>query len=147
MKTTGEILKEKREKLEMTAEKLAELTSVTQAYVTMCENNKTKPSKAFLEKVKDILHLTETELNMIKEYEEFRRLPIKYQEKLMSFNNLDTLNFIQLESRGKKQFMELLEETTLMFDDESISLEDKEKMMLAIQEAFYDAKQKNKRKK
>ena len=67
MKTTGEIIKRKREELGITAEKLGEMTGVTQAYVTMSENNSTNPSKAFLEKIKVILHITIEEEKQIKE--------------------------------------------------------------------------------
>lgn len=147
MKTTGEVLREKREALNMTAERLAEITNVTQSYVTMVENNNTRPSKAYLKNVKEILHINQIEEKLIEEYEGFRRLPEKYQAMLLKYSKLDKEKFIKLESRGKRQLSDLMDETVLMFDDENISLEDKEKMMLAIQEAFYDAKLKNKRKK
>ena len=52
-----------------------------------------------------------------------------------------------LDSRGKKQFEDIVEQSALMFNDESISQEDKEKVLMAIQDAFFDAKQKNKKKK
>ena len=45
------------------------------------------------------------------------------------------------------QFKEIVKQSSLMFNDENISEEDKQKVLLAIQDAFYDAKQKNKRKK
>ena len=122
MKTTGEIIKRKREELGITAEKLGEMTGVTQAYVTMSENNSTKPSKAFLEKIKEILHITNEEEKQIKEYEE-------------------------LDTRGKNQFEEVIEQSALMFNDETIPEEDKEKVLMAIQSAFFIAKEKNKKKK
>ena len=53
----------------------------------------------------------------------------------------------ELDSRGKMQFKEIIEQSSLMFNDENVSEEDKQKVLLAIQDAFYDAKQKNKRKK
>lgn len=147
MKTTGEIIKKKREVLGITAEKLGELTGVTQAYVTMSENNSTKPSKAFLEKIKKILHITPEEEKEIKEYEEFRRLPEKFQKRLLSLEKGLLPQYKALDRRGKNQFEKIIEESALMFNDETISEEDKEKVLMAIQSAFFIAKEKNKRKK
>ena len=147
MKTTGEIIKRKREELGITAEKLGEMTGVTQAYVTMSENNSTKPSKAFLEKIKEILHITSEEEKQIKEYEEFRRLPEKFQKKLISLEEGILPKYKELDTRGKNQFEEVIEQSALMFNDESIPDEDKEKVLMAIQSAFFHAKEKNKRKK
>lgn len=45
------------------------------------------------------------------------------------------------------QYKDLIKEATLMFNDEKISEEDKEKMLFALQEAFFLAKQMNKKKK
>ena len=104
MKTTGEIIKRKREELGITAEKLGEMTGVTQAYVTMSENNSTKPSKAFLEKIKDILHITSEEDKEIKEYEEFRRLPEKFQKRLLLLEKGLLPQYKALDTRGKNQF-------------------------------------------
>ena len=147
MKTTGEIIKKKREALGITAEKLGELTGVTQAYVTMSENNSTKPSKAFLEKIKKILHITSEEEKEIKEYEEFRRLPEKFQKRLLSLEKGLLPQYKALDRRGKNQFEKVIEESALMFNDKTISEEDKEKVLMAIQSAFFIAKEKNKRKK
>ena len=52
-----------------------------------------------------------------------------------------------LDSRGKRQFNDIVEQSSLMFNDETISEEDKEKVLMAIQSAFFIAKEKNKRKK
>lgn len=147
MKTTGEIIKRKREELGITAEKLGEMTGVTQAYVTMSENNSTKPSKAFLEKIKEILHITLEEEKQIKEYEEFRRLPEKFQKRLIALEKGILPKYKELDTRGKNQFEEVIEQSALMFNDESIPDEDKEKVLMAIQSAFFHAKEKNKRKK
>lgn len=147
MKTTGEIIKKKREELGITAEKLGELAGVTQAYVTMSENNSTKPSKAFLEKIKKILHITSEEEKEIKEYEEFRRLPEKFQKRLLLLEKGILPQYKALNTRGKNQFEKVIEESALMFNDETISEEDKEKVLMAIQSAFFIAKEKNKRKK
>ena len=141
MKTTGEIIKRKRDELGITAEKLGEMIGVTQAYVTMSENNSTKPSKAFLEKIKEILRITSEEEREIKEYEEFRRLPEKFQKRLLTLEKGLLPKYKELDTRSKNQFEEVIEQSALMFN------EDKEKVLMAIQSAFFDAKQKNKKKK
>lgn len=121
MRTTGEILRKRRENLGITAEKLGEMTEVSQAYVTMSENNTTKPSKAYLEKLKKILHITESEEIEIKEYEEFRRLPEKYQKKLLQLDKESTLKFSDVE----KKFGEILKEIRLANGDTLQSLAEK----------------------
>nr|DAQ62844.1 MAG TPA: hypothetical protein [Caudoviricetes sp.] len=65
----------------------------------------------------------------------------------MELENLSNPMYRELDSRGRMQFKEIVEQSSLMFNDENISEEDKQKVLLAIQDAFYDAKQKNKKKK
>ena len=83
----------------------------------------------------------------IKEYEEFRRLPEKFQKRLLSLEKGLLPKYKELDNRSKNQFEEVIEQSALMFNDESIPYEDKEKVLMAIQSAFFDAKQKNKKKK
>ena len=65
----------------------------------------------------------------------------------MELEYLSNPMYRELDSRGRMQFKEIIEQSSLMFNDENIKEEDKQKVLLAIQDAFYDAKQKNKRKK
>ncbi|WP_462351059.1 helix-turn-helix domain-containing protein [Fusobacterium varium] len=147
MRTTGEILRKKREYLGITAEKLGEMTEVSQAYVTMTEKNTTKPSKAYLRKVKDILHLSEIEEKEIAEFEEFRRLPKKVQERLLLLDKqvIDP-RIIGLNKRELNQYEATLNQASSFFGDEKVSEEDKKKMLDVITELFFDAKLKNKEK-
>lgn len=82
MKTTGNILRQKREELGLTVEKVSEMLGVSQPYTTMVENDTKNPSKKFLENIKKILHLSELDIKAIEEYEEFRRIPEKFQKML-----------------------------------------------------------------
>lgn len=146
MRTTGEILKQKREMLGITAEKLGELTKVTQAYVTMTENNTTKPSKAYLTNVKKILHITDLEQHEIEEYEEFRRLPEKIQKKLISLDKKMDPRISSLNTRELNQYEVTLSQASSFFGDEKVSEEDKKKLLDAMTEMFFIGKAKNKEK-
>ncbi|EFS20643.1 hypothetical protein FSBG_00140 [Fusobacterium gonidiaformans 3-1-5R] len=146
MRTTGEILKQKREMLGITAEKLGELTKVTQAYVTMTENNATKPSKAYLTNVKKILHITDLEQHEIEEYEEFRRLPEKIQKKLISLDKKMDSRISTLNTRELNQYEATLSQASSFFGDEKVSEEDKKKLLDAMTEMFFIGKAKNKQK-
>lgn len=83
MRTTGDILKEKRNKKNYSADRLAEELEVSQPYVTSIENNKKNPSKNFLKNVYKLLDFTQNEIDEINAYEEFRRLPEKIQKELV----------------------------------------------------------------
>lgn len=83
MRTTGDILKEKRIKKNYSADRLAEELEVSQPYVTSIENNKKNPSKNFLKNVYKLLDFTKNEIDEINAYEEFRRLPEKIQKELV----------------------------------------------------------------
>lgn len=146
MRTTGEILKQKREMLGITAEKLGELTKVTQAYVTMTENNATKPSKAYLTNVKKILHITDLEQHEIEEYEEFRRLPEKVQKKLLLLDKKMDPRISSLNTRELNQYEVTLSQASSFFGDEKVSEEDKKKLLDAMTEMFFIGKAKNKEK-
>ena len=65
----------------------------------------------------------------------------------MELENLSNPMYRELDSRGRMQFKEIVKQSALMFNDENIKEEDKQKVLLAIQDAFYDAKQRNKKKK
>ena len=52
----------------------------------------------------------------------------------------------KLDSRGKKQFEKIIQETKEELEKVEVSDEDKENVLLAIKKAFFVAKEKNKRK-
>ena len=52
----------------------------------------------------------------------------------------------KLDSRGKKQFEKIIQETKEELEKVEISDKDKEKVLLAIKKAFFGAKEKNRRK-
>lgn len=131
------ILKKLRESRNLNIEELAKLAGVGKGTVGDIETGRSKGSIKSLEKISKALGLTENERS----------------ELFASFMPKDIANKVlhpmyhTLDSRGRMQLNDILKETSLMFNDESISEDDKKKMLDAITDAFYDAKAKNKRKK
>ena len=52
----------------------------------------------------------------------------------------------KLDSRGKKQFEKIIQETKEELEKVEVSDKDKEKVLLEIKKAFFGAKEKNRRK-
>lgn len=74
---------------------------------------------------------------------------IKQQFSLDDIQNLLDRYQIPDELKGvtRKQYIKFMGESAMFFDDASISDETKEKILLSFQKVFYDAKERNKRKK
>lgn len=53
----------------------------------------------------------------------------------------------ELKGIARKQYIKFIGESAMFFDDKSISDETKAQILLSLQEVFYDAKERNKRKK
>lgn len=132
-------LKKLREKKGMTQQELVKISGVGQGTIGDIERGKIKKSRLeTLEKIAKALKLDE---------EEREELFSVLVPKDISVKILKNPLYKELDSRGRMQFKEIVEQSSLMFNDENISEEDKQKVLLAIQDAFYDAKQKNKKKK
>lgn len=63
----------------------------------------------------------------------------------MELENIHNPMYRTLDKKGRMQLNDLLQETSLVFNAESISEEDKKKILDAIIDAFYDTKAKNKK--
>ena len=132
-------LKKLREKKGLTQQELVSLSGVGQGTIGDIERGKIKKSSIkTLEKIAKALKMDE---------EEREELFSVLVPKDISVKILTNPLYKELNSRGKKQFEDIIEQSALMFNDESISQEDKEKVLMAIQDAFFDAKKKNKKKK
>ncbi|MCJ8341401.1 MAG: XRE family transcriptional regulator [Cetobacterium sp.] len=109
MLTTGEILKNKREKKGLSASKLAENLNVSQPYVTAIENNIKRPSKDYLQNIYNEFLFTNEEKIAIKEYESFRRLPKEIQEKLIFLqeNNKKKIMQSNIKTLTENDFIEM----------------------------------------
>lgn len=132
-------LKKLREKKGITQQELVKISGVGQGTIGDIERGKIKKSRLeTLEKIAKALKLDK---------EEREELFSVLVPKDISVKILKNPLYKELDSRGRMQFKEIIEQSSLMFNDENISEEDKQKVLLAIQDAFYDAKQKNKKKK
>lgn len=132
-------LKKLREKKGITQQELVKLSGVGQGTIGDIERGKIKKSRLeTLEKIAKALKLDE---------EEREELFSVLVPKDIGIKILKNPLYRQLDSRGKRQFNDIVEQSALMFNDETISEEDKEKVLMAIQSAFFIAKEKNKRKK
>ena len=138
MESTAIVLKKLRESRNLTIVQLAELAGVGKGTVGDIETGKNKSTIKTLEKISKALKLTE---------EERGELFSSFVPKDIGVKILKNPLYKNLDGRGRKQFEDIVEQSALMFNDESISQEDKEKVLMAIQDAFFDAKQKNKKKK
>ena len=132
-------LKKLREKKGLTQQELVSLSGVGQGTIGDIERGKIKKSSIkTLEKIAKALKLDEEEREELFSVLVPKDIGVKILQNPL-YKNLD--------GRGRKQFEDIVEQSALMFNDESISQEDKEKVLMAIQDAFFDAKQKNKKKK
>lgn len=150
MKTLGQLIKEYREKNKMTALELAEKLEVSQVFVTLLENDKRKISKKVMNRLSVLM--SEEEMKTLVASEEYHKTPETIKKKLIDLekeNEKLKLNsdprIKDLKGREKLQYEELLNQNALFFNDESISEEDKKKMVDALTEAFYAIKKSNKR--
>ena len=75
--------------------------------------------------------------------------PIKEKFSLKDIEELADRFAIPEDLKGitRKQYIKFMGESAMFFDDASISDETKEKILLSFQKVFYDAKERNKRKK
>ena len=138
MESTAIVLKKLRESRNLTIVQLAQLAGVGKGTVGDIETGKYKSTIKTLEKISKALKLTE---------EERGELFSSFVPKDIGVKILKNPLYKELNSRGKKHFEDIIEQSVLMFNDETISEEDKEKVLMAIQSAFFDAKKKNQKKK
>lgn len=125
-------------KLEAFADKVGYSFGLISHYI----NGRRSPSYKFIKAFFDKFNLTEKEKIEVIEILKKDKLP----EEIIEIENLSNPMYRSLDSRGRMQFKEIIEQSSLMFNDENIPEEDKQKVLLAIQGAFYDAKAKNKKK-
>lgn len=82
MMSTGDIL-EKYLRGRMSMTDLAGILAITPQYISSVVNNTKRPSKNFLEKFYMIFDVLEDDKLSIENYEEFRRLPEKFQKEYL----------------------------------------------------------------
>ena len=133
------ILKKYRESRNLSIKQLAELAGVGNGTIGEIERGKNKSRPVTLEKIAKALKLTSEEREIL-----FSCLiPQDLGKKLIGIKEprIDKLN-----KRERSQYEKTMEEATLFFNDENISEEDKQKLLLAMNEMFFISKQINKEK-
>lgn len=111
-------------------------------------NGRRSPSYKFINTFFKKFRLSEKEKIKILEILKQDKLPEEINELEKRIDNFSEDARIQnLNSKTRKQFDEFLEEAILMFNDEKIDDEDKEKLIESLKEVFFKAKELNKRKK
>lgn len=139
----GKFLKEYMDKHEYKLEAFADKVGYSFGLISHYINGRRSPSYKFIKEFFKKFLLTEDEKIIILNILKKDKLPEEIQE----LENLTNPKYQTLDSRGRKQYKDFIKDVTLMIEDEEISDDDKEKVLLALQEAFYVAKQMNKRKK
>lgn len=144
MKTTGEILKKYREDNKYTVVELALKLNISQVLLTYLENNKRNLSDSVFEQMQKVF--PKNICDEIKAYEDYKKTPDSIKKKIKILENSNNEE-VKLTKKDRLKMEEFLNEASLMFDDESINEEDKEKLLKSLTDMFYRAKLLNKRKK
>ena len=134
------LLKKYRESRNLSIKQLAELAGVGNGTIGEIERGKNKSKPVTLEKIAKALKLTPEERDTL-----FSCLiPKDIGKKIIEANDQRILS---LNKRELSQYEKTMQEASLFFNDESVSEEDKQKMLLAMNELFFESKQINKEKK
>ena len=131
------LLKKYRESRNLSIKQLSQLAGVGNGTIGEIERGKNKSRPATLEKLSKALKLTPEERERL-----FSCLvPKDIGKKIIDASNPRVL---ELNKRELSQFEKTMEEASLFFNDETVSEEDKQKMVLAISKLFFESKEMNK---
>ena len=129
------VLKKLRESRNITIIKLAELSGVGNGTIGDIERGKSNGSKKSLEKISSALKLTAKEKDEL--YSAYLGRNVD--------SSLDN-RVLQLSKKDLSKYEKVINEASLFFNDEDSSDEDKQKVMMAINEMFFRSKEINKEK-
>ena len=165
MNDYGILIKKFRESRNMTQLELAKEAEIGSGTIGDIERGARKGKQSTLKKISDALKLTKEEREKldnaflgkkIKNIEMPSAVPsdiVKKLEKLEEENKNLKEKYSQIDERvltldkkGFSQYEKTMNEASLFFQDENISDEDKQKMVMAISELFFESKQINKEK-
>ena len=131
------LLKKYRESRNLSIKQLSELAGVGNGTIGEIERGKNKSRPATLEKLSKALKLTPEERERL-----FSCLvPKDIGKKIIDASDPRVL---ELNKREMSQYEKTMEEASLFFNDETVSEEDKQKMVLAISKLFFESKEMNK---
>ena len=128
------LVKKLRESRDLTIMQLAEKAELGNGTIGDIETGRSKGSRKTLDKIAEALDLNVEERNRL-------------DNAFMGRDITPTLNDLRVEKvnkREKKQYEKTMDEAALFFNDENISEEDKQKLLLAMNEMFFMSKQINK---
>ncbi|MGL5937048.1 MAG: helix-turn-helix domain-containing protein [Cetobacterium sp.] len=137
MKKSSEIIKEFRKERQLSAAALAEQIGISQVFLTKIENEQKKISEKVLESLKKIM--PQYLYQGIIEYENFINTPESVQKELIELRKLSKVEI--------NHYGSFMDQATMYFTDSKISEDDKKKVLDALTEVYFEAKQMNKRKK
>lgn len=130
------VLKELRNSRGLTIKKLSELSGVGNGTIGDIESGKSKGSQKTLDILSKTLNLTKEERN---------RLDSAFLGRDIIYS--DTVDTTKMTKKQRIELNDLLHDTILYFQDEKISDLDKTKLFESLQEAYFEIKLANKRKK
>lgn len=128
------VLKQLRESKNMTIEELAKKSGVGRGTIGDIETGKNKSTVKTLNKLSVALGLNAEEKNKL--------------DSAFLGRNIENIDprILELDKKGLSQYEKTIEEASLFFNDEDVSEEDKQKMLMAINQLFFESKQMNKEK-
>lgn len=129
------VLKKLRESRNITIIKLAELSGVGNGTIGDIERGKSNGSKKSLEKISNALKLNAKEKDEL--YSAYLGRNVD--------SSLDN-RVLQLSKKDLSKYEKVINEASLFFNDEDSSDEDKQKVMMAINEMFFRSKEINREK-
>lgn len=129
------LVKKLRESRNLTIMQLAEKANLGNGTIGDIETGRSKGSRKTLDKIAEALDLTVEERN---------RLDNAFMGR--DITSISDPRVENLNKREKTQYEKTIDEAALFFNDENISEEDKQKLLLAMNEMFFMSKQINKEK-
>ena len=129
------LVKKLRESRNLTIMQLAEKASLGNGTIGDIESGRSKGSRKSLNKIAEALDLT---------IEERNRLDNAFMGR--DITSMSDSRVENLSKRDKSQYDRTIDEASLFFNDENVSEEDKQKLLMAMDELFVMNKQMNKEK-
>ena len=130
------LIKKFREDRGLSQKQLAEKAGVGSGTIGDIERGDRKGKISTLDKISKALNLTK---------EERDRLDVAFMGRNITFSSTDP-RVENLNKREKNQYERTMDEAALFFNDENVSEEDKQKLLMAMNEMFFMSKQINKEK-
>lgn len=129
------LVKKLRESRNLTIMQLAEKARLGNGTIGDIESGRSKGSRKSLDKIAEALNLN---------IEERNRLDNAFMGR--DITSISDPRVESLNKRSKSQYDRTMEEAALFFNDENVSEEDKQKLLMAMNELFFMSKQINKEK-